>query len=61
MTGETSTGNETLDLLIEKYYAEVGCAPQNGFPQINVAELLIHRLGGHILKIEKGEDEEIVY
>lgn len=41
-----------LDMLINDLYEQACCIPQDGFPSVNVANLLIEKCDGEITSID---------
>lgn len=48
-----------LDKIIRDLFQQVGCAPENGYPAVNVANLLVEKFGAEITTIESGENKDI--
>ena len=58
---DKKTAFPKLNKLIAKTFEQVGCKPEDGYPAINVANILIEKLGGEILEIEYPDVTGIVY
>lgn len=50
-----------LDKLIRDLFKQVGCDPENGYPAVNVANLLIEKFDAEITLIEYGDSRGIVF
>jgi hypothetical protein len=49
---DKATAFPELNKIISGFYKQVGCAPEDGFPSINVANLLVEKFDGEITLIE---------
>ena len=49
---DKATAFPELNKIISNFYKQVGCAPEDGFPSINVANLLVEKFDGEITLIE---------
>lgn len=58
---DKKTAFPELNMLIDDLFEQVGCAPQDGFPSVNVANLLIEKYDGEITLIEYPFAAGIVY
>ena len=58
---DKKTAFPEMNMLIDDLYEQVGCAPQDGFPSVNVANLLIEKYDGEITFIEYPFAAGIVY
>ena len=50
-----------LDKIIRDLFQKVGSAPENGYPAVNVANLLVEQFGAEITLIESGDNKGIVF
>lgn len=50
-----------LDKIIRDLFQKVGCAPENGYPAVNVANLLVEQFGAEITLIESADSKGIVF
>jgi hypothetical protein len=50
-----------LDKIIRDLFQQVGCEPENGYPAVNVANLLVERFGAEITLIESGESKGLTF
>jgi hypothetical protein len=57
----TKTAFPELNKIINDLFEQVGGAPQDGFPSVNVANLLIEKYDGEIILIEYPDSTGIVY
>jgi len=58
---DKETAFPELNKIISDLYEQVGSAPEDGFPSINVANLLIEKFDGEISLIEYPDTTGIVY
>ena len=58
---DKETAFPELNKIISDLYEQVGSAPEDGFPSINVANLLIEKFDGEISSIEYPDTTGIVY
>jgi len=49
-----------LDKIISDFFAQVGSAPENGYPAVSVANLLVEKFGAEITLIESADTKGIV-
>ena len=49
-----------LDKIISDLFTKVGSAPENGYPAVNVANLLVEKFGAEITLIESADTKGIV-
>ena len=49
---DKETAFPELNIIISDFYKRVGSAPEDGFPSINVANLLVEKFDGEINLIE---------
>ena len=50
-----------LDKIIRDLFRQVGCASEDGYPAVNVANLLVERFGADITMIESADNKLIVF
>ncbi len=58
---DKTTAFPELNKIISDLYKQVGCAPEDGFPSINVANLLVEKFDGEITLVEYPDTSGIVY
>lgn len=58
---DKETAFPELNKIISDFYKQVGCAPEDGFPSVNVANLLVEKYDGEITLIEYPDTPGIVY
>ena len=58
---DKETAFPELNKIISDFYKQVGSAPEDGYPSINVANLLVEKFDGEITLIEYTDATGIVY